>query len=222
MQKEFALLQQLLHESQTLETSVYTYVTGKIGNHEVILQQCGVGKVNAAVGTENLINRFAPDLVLSSGVAGGANEMVESLDLVVCENTCYYDVFCGEDNHFGQVQGMPAQFSAPQSILSIAKTLTYKQSIHIGQIVSGDWFVTTKEKMQNILSSFPKAMAVDMETCAIAQTCYIRKTSFCSFRLISDNPLKPNQAQQYQDFWTTMANNSFEVVRQFIEKIERL
>lgn len=219
MQKEFSLIKELLQEEQTLDTNAYKYIIGKIGKHEIILQQCGVGKVNAAVGTENLINAFSPDLVISSGVAGGASEDVEPLDIVVCENTCYHDVYCGEDNHFGQIQGMPPQYHTPKTILSIAKTLHYKQKIHIGQILTGDWFVTTKEKMQTILSAFPNPKAIDMETCAIAQTCYIRKTPFMSFRIISDNPLKPNHSQQYKDFWTIMANQSFDVVKQFIEML---
>ena len=82
MEKEFSLLKQLLQKEQTLE-STYKYTIGNIGKHEVILQQCGVGKVNAAVGTENLINTFSPDLVLSSGVAGGASEDVKPLLYVI-------------------------------------------------------------------------------------------------------------------------------------------
>lgn len=221
MEKEFSLLKQLLQKEQTLE-STYKYTIGNIGKHEVILQQCGVGKVNAAVGTENLINTFSPDLVLSSGVAGGASEDVKPLDIVVCDNTCYHDVYCGEDNFFGQIQGMPPKYYTPQPILSVIKHLHYDQTIHIGQILTGDWFVTTKEKMQTIRSLFPNPKAVDMETCAIAQTCYLRNTPFLSFRIISDNPLLPNHSQQYKDFWATMANHSFDILKQFIELISNV
>ncbi len=91
--------------------------------------------------------------------------------------------------------------------------------IHAGQIVSGEWFVDSKEKMRSILEHFPHAMAVDMESCSIAQTCHIYKTPFISFRIISDVPLKDTKAQQYFDFWAKMAEGSFNVTKAFLEKL---
>jgi adenosylhomocysteine nucleosidase len=86
-------------------------------------------------------------------------------------------------------------------------------------MVSGDWFVDTKEKMREILSHFPDAKAVDMESCSIAQTCYIYKVPFLSFRIISDIPLKDTDASQYFDFWNRMAEGSFNVTRRFLGKL---
>ena len=85
--------------------------------------------------------------------------------------------------------------------------------------MSGDWFVDSRQKMQDILDHFPQAMAVDMESCSIAQTCFIYKTPFISFRVISDVPLKDSKASQYFDFWNRAAENSFEVTRAFINLI---
>ena len=86
--------------------------------------------------------------------------------------------------------------------------------------MSGDWFVDSQQKMREILSMFPKATAVDMESCSIAQACYIYKTPFISFRVISDVPLKDPKASQYFDFWNRAAEGSFEVTRLFIESID--
>ncbi|MBP5196994.1 MAG: 5'-nucleosidase, partial [Bacteroidaceae bacterium] len=63
------------------------------------------------------------------------------------------------------------------------------------------------------------AKAVDMESCAIAQTCYIYKVPFISFRLISDIPLRDTDASQYHNFWDTVAEKSFQVTRTFIESL---
>ena len=90
---------------------------------------------------------------------------------------------------------------------------------HTGLIVTGDWFVDTQEKMRDIIGHFPDAKAVDMESCAIAQTCYINKVPFISFRLISDIPLRDNKASQYHDFWDNVAENSFQVTRSFYESL---
>ena len=90
-----------------------------------------------------------------------------------------------------------------------------------GLTVSGEWFVDSREKMQEIMTHFPEATAVDMESCSIAQACYIFKTPFISFRVISDVPLKDNKAQMYFDFWDKLAEGSFEVTRHFIEQIKQ-
>ena len=68
---------------------------------------------------------------------------------------------------------------------------------------------------------FPEATAVDMESCSIAQACFIFKTPFISFRIISDVPLKDNKAHMYFDFWDKLAEGSFEVTRHFIEQIKQ-
>ena len=73
--------------------------------------------------------------------------------------------------------------------------------------------------MQQILDNFPTAMAVDMESCSIAQPCHIYNTPFVSFRIISDIPLKDHKAQMYYDFWERMAEGSFEVTKAFLERI---
>ena len=113
--------------------------------------------------------------------------------------------------------GMPARFKAPNEFIEKAKET--EPNIHIGLTVSGEWFVNSKEKMQEILNHFPNAMAVDMESCSIAQTCHIYKTSFISFRIISDVPLKDNKAQMYFDFWNKMAEGSFNATKRFLEAL---
>ncbi len=88
-----------------------------------------------------------------------------------------------------------------------------------GLIVTGDWFVDTKEKMREIVGHFPEAKAVDMESCAIAQVCHIYKVPFISFRVISDIPLRDTDASQYHNFWDTVAEKSFQTTKTFIESL---
>jgi adenosylhomocysteine nucleosidase len=73
--------------------------------------------------------------------------------------------------------------------------------------------------MREILTRFPDAMAVDMESCAIAQTCHLYNIPFVSFRIISDVPLNDHQASQYYDFWERMAEGSFKVTQAFLREI---
>ena len=201
----------------------------------VLVRKCGIGKVNVALGAQQMINEFHPDCIISSGCAGGNGDDVQVQDVVVSSELCYHDVYCGTaiDNttQYGQVQGLPARYQADPYLLEKAQNLslftphstlhTPHSTLHIhpGLIVTGDWFVDTKEKMRSIIEKFPEAKAVDMESCAIAQTCYLNKVPFISFRVISDIPLRDTNASQYHNFWETIAQNSFQVTKTFVESL---
>jgi len=183
------------------------------------VEKCGIGKVNAALGAQRMINEFHPDAIISSGCAGGNGDDVQIQDVVASTELCYHDVYCGTaiDNStiYGQVQGLPARFQADKWLLEKALQL----NIHTGLIVTGDWFVDSKDKMREIVGHFPEAKAVDMESAAIAQTCYINKVPFISFRVISDIPLRDTNASQYHDFWDHVAERSFQTTKNFVESL---
>ncbi len=189
----------------------------------VIVQKCGMGKVNAALGAAQMIDQYKPDVIISSGCAGGNGDDVKVQDVVVSQEIAYHDVYCGTaigQSVYGQVQGLPARFLADPTLLHKAVTLpTTDVNLHAGLIVTGDWFVDTKDKMREIIGHFPEAKAVDMESAAIAQTCYLRHVPFISFRVISDMPLYDTDASQYHDFWATIADHSFQVTKTFVESL---
>ena len=198
--------------------------TGRLGNNEIVLWQCGIGKVNAAVGTMRLIQEHHPDAILSTGLAGGIDPQMQVGDILAATQCVYHDVDCGGisygEYHLGQVQGLPARYQADPHLLNKAISLqTSDIALHPGLIVTGDWFVDSKEKMREIVGHFPEAKAVDMESCAIAQTCYINKVPFISFRVISDIPLRDTDASQYHNFWDTVADHSFQVTKTFVESL---
>ena len=204
---------------------------------KVILQKSGIGKVNAAIQAVEMIRQYKPDVIISSGCAGGNGDDVNVQDVVVSSELAYHDVYCGtaidSTTVYGQVQGLPARFQADPYLLKKATDISHS-SLHTphsslptphspkivpGLIVTGDWFVDSKEKMREIIGHFPEAKAVDMESCAIAHTCYINKVPFISFRVISDIPLRDTDASQYHNFWDTIAENSFQVTKTFIESL---
>ena len=189
----------------------------------VIVQKSGMGKVNAALGAAQMIDQYKPDVIISSGCAGGNGDDVKVQDVVVSQEIAYHDVYCGTaigQSVYGQVQGLPARFQADPALLHKAVTLpTTDVNLHAGLIVTGDWFVDTKDKMREIIGHFPEAKAVDMESAAIAQTCYLRHVPFISFRVISDMPLYDTDASQYHDFWATIADHSFQVTKTFVESL---
>ena len=193
---------------------------------KVILQKSGIATVNAAIQAVEMIRKYKPDVIISSGCAGGNGDDINLQDVVVSSELTYHDVYCGkaidDTTVYGQVQGLPVRYQADPYLLQKAQQLSIvncQLSIHQGLIVTGDWFVDSKDKMREIVGHFPEAKAVDMESCAIAQVCYIYKVPFISFRVISDIPLRDTDASQYHNFWDTIAENSFHVTKTFIESL---
>ena len=220
MDKEFQQLESILSNKQTEEIGHGRLVTGQLGDKEIALQKCGIGKVNSAIGATLLIEQFRPDLVISSGCAGGADTQLNVGDVVVARQCAYHDAYCGDNCEKGQILGMPARFCAPEELVEKALLLNDDDTkVKAGLTVSGEWFVDSREKMRSILDAFPEAEAVDMESCSIAQTCHIFGVDFISFRVISDVPLNDHKAQMYFDFWDRMANGSFEVTSKFLNEI---
>ncbi len=218
MDKEFAQLKTLLADTCVERHHHKDFVIGQLGEARLVLLQCGIGKVNTAVGAVELIDHYDPELVISSGVAGGADPTLNPLDVVVAEACTYHDAYCGQEVAYGQIMGLPARYESRADLVAMALALPVGGNARVrsGLTVTGEWFVDSREKMLDILDHFPEAMAVDMESCAIAQVCHLYHTPFISFRIISDVPLKDHKAAQYFDFWNRMAEGSFEVTRQFL------
>ena len=88
-----------------------------------------------------------------------------------------------------------------------------------GLICSGDQFITDRSQLDAIKQRYPEGLAVDMESGALSQVCYLYGVPFLSFRIISDTPGAENHFDQYQNFWGTMADRSFGVTKALLEKI---
>lgn len=219
MDKELKQLLQLMDKPLECLQKGQSFWIGQIGDNSLILTKSGIGKVNAAYGAINLIDNFRPDVVISTGCAGGASTDLEIRDVVVSTQICYHDVWCGQPNEKGQIQGLPSKYDADEKLVETAKNLKGNARIVPGLIVSGDWFVDSVDKMKSIVAVFPDAMAVDMESAALAQICHLYQMPFLSFRVISDIPLRPNNEIDYNNFWNEVADESFNVTKELILSI---
>ena len=110
MASEQKLLAKGMSNKTEIHQGLYPYTTGKIGHNDIILMQCGIGKVNAALGTSEMIRNFKPDCIISTGVAGGIDSCLKVMDVVIGQEIVYHDVWCGDGNAYGQVQGLPELF----------------------------------------------------------------------------------------------------------------
>ncbi len=218
MEAEQRQVARLLQNEKEYKEGVFSYTEGNIEGNALALMQCGIGKVNAAAGTTELAHAFHPDCIISTGVAGGIDNRLKVMDVVVGKEVVYHDVWCGEGNEYGQVQGLPARFEGNAALLACALSLNTSTAIHGGLICSGDQFITGRSEQEEIKQRFREGLAVDMESGAIAQVCHIYGIPFLSFRVISDTPGE-NHWQQYTDFWKTVADCSFEVTHTFLSSL---
>ncbi len=227
MSSEHEQLAARLEEKKEVRHGRMTFVTGRIGKNEVVLAQSGIGKVNAALGAAALIEHFQPTALISTGVAGGIDRVLQVTDVVASNCLAYHDVWCGDGNAFGQIQGLPLYFEADQRLLSAALQLNVsgalESHVHGGLICTGDQFISNRQELQVIKGRFPDALAVDMESAALAQTCYLSGVPFISFRIISDTPgAHEENFAQYLDFWKTMADRSFQTTWSYLNELPKL
>lgn len=217
MHKELELLLPLLQNSEESRMGGCEFHRGKVGRHDVIAMQCGIGKVNAAIGTLTLVNSFLPDFVINSGVAGGADQSISVMDVVAGARVAYHDVWCGPESELGQVQGLPLYFEGAKRLLDLVPD---REGIHKGLICSGDQFIDTLDAVSRIKGNFPEALAVDMESGAIAQVCHLNKVPFLALRVISDSPgASHDNTRQYLDFWNDAPQETFNLVKDIITRL---
>ena len=181
---------------------------------DVIIAASGIGKVAAALKTAEIIHNHHPDLIINSGVAGGLQPSLEIGDVVYGTAIAYHDVWCGKPNLYGQVQGFPLFYASDAKFEPFLE-----KNIRKGLIVSGDKFISSPEGQADILKHFPDALAVDMESAAVAQTCYVYHTPCLILRLISDTPGVEHHQKQYDRFWETAAEKSFANLKEILFKL---
>ena len=215
MSKELRLLLPMLGDAATVELPGKAVMhCGTICGNEVAVMECGIGKVNAAIGAVTLIDNFHPDLLISTGVAAGAGENVAVLDTVVATGVAHHDFWCiGEE--WGQVPGCPRIFPTVT-----ADAILGEDEVKRGVIASGELFITSREQVDSILSHFPDTLAIDMESSAVAQAAYLRGVPCLCMRVISDTPwCHHDNSSQYESFWDDAPVRSFGLVNKLLNNL---
>lgn len=191
------------------------YYTGNINGREVVVHQCGVGKTYAAMGTQMIIDRYNPELVINLGCAGSLNENVHAGDIVIATRTADWDfVVPGWDRSLeSDFISNPCSNKAAE----IVKELNW-ENIHIGPIVSGDQFIMRKSQLNVIKKFFPTALAGEMEGNATATVCKSYGVPCCVIRSISDETLMGHNLKQYEFNLVEVCNKAGELCRDIIER----
>ncbi len=224
MKSEWTHIEKILEDSREVAAYGSHFRIGRIGANEIVLGETGIGKVNAAIGATTLIEAFKPECLVSTGVAGGLDSSLHVMDVVAADEVVYHDVDCGPGNEYGQVQGLPPRFRCDPRLVAHARRIevpTKAEPAHavVGLLTSGDRFISKPQQLAVIKSRFRDALAVDMESGALAQVCHLLRIPFLSYRILSDTPHGTDRFAQYTNFWEAVAERAFAVTHEFLETL---
>jgi len=186
----------------------------------IIVMKSGVGKVNAAMVCQKIIDKHNPAFIISTGVAGALNPTLDIGDVVLSKDCLQHDM---DARGLGVTRGtIPyinlRTFRGDQGLINAAMTtLLVNQKIIQGRILTGDQFFTNRQASQyNYLIDELKGDAIDMETAAIGQVCTINEVPFLSVRTISDKA-DGSAKMNFEKFLPILAKNSFYIVKTILE-----
>lgn len=222
MDEEITLIRASLGNCREQHFNHLTVYIGKLGEVEVALVKCGIGKVAASVSTSVVIHHFAPDFVINTGSAGGFSRQLNIGDIVIATELRHHDADLTHFGYeFGQTAGMPAYFETDKNLLEhAAQAAANLQDVQVqqGLICTGDSFVGSDEAAAVIRQNFPSVCAVEMEGVAIAQSCYLLGTPFLVIRSLSDIAGKTSTVS-FETYLDQAAKNSATLVMQTIARL---
>ncbi|MEL7630759.1 5'-methylthioadenosine/S-adenosylhomocysteine nucleosidase [Pectobacterium aroidearum] len=221
MEQEVTLLRDRIENRQTFQRAGCEIYTGQINGVDVALLKSGIGKVSAALGTTLLLERSKPDVVINTGSAGGLAPSLNVGDIVVSDEVRYHDADVTAFGYEpGQMAGCPAAFAADEKLIALAQEAIADLQLNAvrGLVVSGDAFINGAEPLARIRTTFPKAIAVEMEATAIAHVCHQFAVPFVVVRAISDVADKASHLS-FDEFLSVAAQQSTRMVEAILAKL---
>ncbi|MEQ6375823.1 5'-methylthioadenosine/S-adenosylhomocysteine nucleosidase [Bacillaceae bacterium S4-13-56] len=225
MEEEVKEILNFVEVKETKEVAGCLFHKGVLQGTEVVVLQSGIGKVNAAMATTILQERYHPKYVINTGSAGGFDPDLQVGDIIISNVVTHHDVDVTAFNYeYGQVPGMPIVFEAHSELQRIARQAIEQlpQSIQVktGMIASGDTFMEDAQKVNTVREQFPKVLCVEMEAAAIAQVCHVYKTPFVIIRSLSDIAGKESSIS-FDSYLEKAAKNSAQLISFMVERINQ-
>lgn len=197
-----------------------TFIEGQFHNHFIVLCKSGVGKVNAAVCTQLLVDLFAVDTVIFTGVAGALDPELEVGDIVVSSECMQHDM---DASALGFPKGtIPYQevsvFSADETLISLALEAgrkVFHGRVKLGRVLSGDQFIADRNLVSRLRNELHGACA-EMEGAAVAQVCSMNQIPFVIIRSMSDKA-DGSAHVSFAEFTVQASENSYRIVDEIVK-----
>ena len=214
-------LKELMENAETTKKAGLEFFSGKIFDKDVVVLESGSGKVNAAVGTQIMIDLYKPDVIINSGIAGSLSKELIIGDIGISSDCVEHDINrTALEEPRGQIWftdekriDIPADKAVSEKLAECCGGLG--SHVKIGRIATGDMFVTYRRQREFIAHEFG-ALCCEMEGGAVGHVCYMNGVPFTVLRSISDD-LKFNKPENYDDFKELAADRAIKALKKFIK-----
>lgn len=219
MQVEIDAILEKLTQVQTQEHAGQTYHQGSLNGTNVVVTCSGIGKVNAAVATQNLITHYRPACVINTGIAGNLSADLKIGDVVISTTVAYHDF---DPNLMKRYYPYLEQFTADEGLVAAAQQAVAQSAgantvCKTGLIITGDIFLEDSALKQQLIQRYG-ALCVEMESAAIAHTCAKNNLPFVIVRSISDNADDDAQGT-YDNFEQQVAHFTANIVANMVSQL---
>lgn len=219
MEQELRLLVDKLEDKKEVTVIGNSYYTGRLGRHEVVLVQSGVGKVMSAMSVAILVDKFAVEGIINTGSAGAVAAGIAIGDVVIAEKLAYHDVDLTAFGYaYGQMSAQPLYFESDKVFIDVFKKILkqHDQVAHLGLIATGDSFIAGQDKIDRIKAAFPEVLAVEMEGAAIAQAAHATGRPFIVVRAMSDTAAH-DANMTFDEFIIEAGKRSAQILLNFLD-----
>ena len=225
MEVEVASLKERMQDVEITRKASMEFYAGVLEGKKVVVVRSGIGKVNAAICTQILIDDFHAEVVINTGIAGSLNADINIGDIVVSTDLIHHDMNAVAFGYpVGQIPQMDAfSFQADEQMRKLAKEVCEEVNPEIrvfeGRVVSGDQFISSREVKDKIKENFD-GCCTEMEGAAIAQTAYLNQIPFVIIRAISDKA-DDSATMDYPTFEKQAVEHSVRLTRGFLKRIQK-
>lgn len=191
MEEEVSILKERMRNREVTSIASMEFCEGTLEGKPVVIVRSGIGKVNAAICTQILVDRYQVDVVINTGVAGSLRNEIDIADIVLSTDALQHDVdVTGFGYELGVIPRMETSvFTAASELIDKAKKVCAREipevGVHTGRIISGDQFISDGKKKEWLAEKFD-GYCTEMEGAAIAQAAYLNHIPFLIIRAISD------------------------------------
>ena len=199
------------------------YCEGTLEGKPVVMVKCGMGKVNAGICANTLVNDFNCTKVINTGAAGSLDNRIGIGDVVVSVDAVQHDFdvsaigFKRGEIPFTGLYAFPADEAMRKAAVEAVREAAPEVGVFEGRVCSGDQFISTSEQKDRITSNFG-GMCSEMEGAAIAHACHLNGTPFVIIRAISDKA-DGSQAMEFDAFKAVAGARSARVVRRMVQRL---
>ncbi len=220
MEEEVAALKEAMDSQEIFEKASMTFCKGKLCGKDVVIVRSGIGKVNAGICAQILVDKFDVDVLINTGIAGSLNPAIDIGDMVISTDAVHHDMdatIFGDE--IGQVPRMDVRFfPADKELVEKARRANELANPEIttftGRVASGDQFVASSDVKQKIVDNFG-AYCTEMEGAGIAHAAYLNNISYVIIRAISDKA-DNSATMDYPEFEKQAIVHSVRLVKELL------